>query len=261
MGPDGPVPLVLLHAFPLDASMWGPVARLLTCPTIALDLPGFGSSPDSRELAKAHGRCVAPSITNAAREVLDALSERGVDRAVIAGLSLGGYVAMAIAEEAPERLAGIGLLDTKAEADDHDARMNRRRIAEVAAGRTGVAAVAPMIDTLVGATTHADRPDVVEEVRGRLAAAPPSGIVHAQRAMADRPGRLAALDALGARGVAALVLRGDEDVISSAESAETMARALRTEVVTVPGAGHLSALETPQAVADALEDLHRRATA
>ena len=93
-GPAGDVPLVLLHAFPLDATMWEPVVELLDVPTLCLDLPGFGGSPGSRELAHEHRRRVAPSIDNAAAEVLEALDAEGIERAVVAGLSMGGYGAL-----------------------------------------------------------------------------------------------------------------------------------------------------------------------
>lgn len=260
-GPDGDTPLVLLHAFPLDATMWEPVAELLDVPTLCIDLPGFGGSPGARELAHEHGRRVAPSVDNAAAEVLEVLDAEGIERAVVAGISMGGYVAMALAERAPDRLAGIGLLNTKAAADAPEARANRLRIAELAAGPMGARAVATMINGLVGETTKAENPELVADLRERLAAAPPAGIVFAQHAMAERPDRLAVLEELGRRGVPSLVLYGAEDALMGEDVHRAMAEALGVEVLVVPGAGHLSALEAPQAVADALADLHARATA
>jgi pimeloyl-ACP methyl ester carboxylesterase len=256
-GPDEPMPLVLLHAFPLDRRMWDDVvADLDDLPIITLDAPGFGDSPAPRELAEALGRPLKPSLSTFADAVALTLRDAGVDRAVVAGLSMGGYTALALAERHRDLLAGIGLLDTRAAADSPEARANRTHVAEQAAGQMGARAVAPMIDQVLGRTSHAERPEVVEKVRGWLAEAPPSGITWAQRAMATRPDRLAALESLD---VPALVLRGSEDAQSSQEDAEAMASVMRdVELVVVPHAGHLSAVEAPHEVAAALRALHER---
>ncbi|WP_418606650.1 hypothetical protein [Georgenia sp. SUBG003] len=156
----------------------------------------------------------------------------------------------------PDLLAGVGLLDTRAAADPSAARADRLRVAAEADGPAGAGAVAPMVQKVLGPTSHAERPDVVERVRDWLRQAPPSGISWAQRAMAARPDRIAALEGLD---VPALVLRGAEDVQSSQEDAESMAAALAdVEVVVVPRAGHLSAVEQPHEVAAALRSLRER---
>src|SRR5690606_23403612 len=118
---------------------------------------------------------------------------------------------------------------------------------------------------LLGATTLRERPDVVDRVRRALAAAPGEGLVWAQRSMAQRPDRLAALAALPEE-LPALVARGPEDGLRSAEGADPMvaalgAHALGPDVVEVARAGQLLALEDPATVAAELADLHRRATA
>lgn len=248
--PIAGTPLVLLHAFPLDSTMWEPVvSRLRDVPVVLIDAPGFGGSAPGEE----------PSLDAYALDVVAAVRRLGVDEAVVAGLSMGGYVAMAVAEAAPGMLAGIGLLSTKASADPEAAR--EARMAMVAAVERGEDAVAvPMLEKLLGSTSLATRPDVVETVRDRLREAPPAGIAWAQRAMAARPDRLAALEALP-EGLPALVLRGSEDTLMSDGDARAMADALGVEVVEIAGAGHLVALEDPDAVAAALADLHARATA
>ncbi|MFC7406291.1 alpha/beta fold hydrolase [Georgenia alba] len=252
------LPLVLLHAFPLDSRMWeGVIGELPEIPVITLDAPGFGASRSPRAVADAVGRPLAPSLKTYADAVAATLTGAGVDRAVVAGLSMGGYVALALAERRRALLAGVGLLDTKATADDADARANRVRVAEQAAGSLGSRAVAPMVDAVLSPTTHRQRPEVVATVSRWLAEAPPAGIAWAQRAMAGRPDRRSALDGLG---VPALVLRGADDASSSDQDVETMAQALAdVEVVVVPDAGHLSAVEDPGAVAAALRALHERA--
>ncbi len=254
-GPAAGLPLVLLHGFPLDARMWDDVvARLSDLPVITLDAPGFGDSPAPDEVAAAVGRDPAPSLETSADAVAATLRAAGVERAVVAGLSMGGYVTLALAERHRGLLAAVGLLDTNAEEDTEEARATRLRVAEEAE-RTGADAVAGMVDSVLGETTLAERPDVVARMRGWIGEAPAEGIAWTQRAMAARPARMSALEDLEVPG---LVLRGAEDSRSPQASAERMARALggAAELVVVPRVGHMSAVEDPDAVADALRRLH-----
>lgn len=250
-GPREGLPLVLLHGFPLDSRMWrGVVAELREQRIVTFDAPGFGASPSPRDVARAVQRPAEPSLETYADAVAQSLRSVGVSRAVVAGLSMGGYVALALAERHRGLLTGLALLDTKAEADDDAARANRLKVAEDAEER-GSEAVAGMIDTVLGTTSHAERPEVVAQMRDWLAQAPPQGIAWAQRAMAARPARTTALEDLEVPG---LVLRGTEDEMSPQPAAETMARALGggSELVMVPRVGHMSAVEDPVAVAAAL---------
>lgn len=249
---DQPVeglPLVLLHAFPLDSRMWDAVVELLPgIPVVRIDAPGFGDSNPREE----------PGLEAYARDVVVAIREIGADQAVVAGLSMGGYVAMAIAEDTPGVLAGIGLLSTKAAADAEPARAKRHEMAAGAErGETDVAL--PMLDGLLGGTSRQSRADLVDDVREQLRTAPAAGVAWAQRSMAARPERLAALSALP-EGLPALVLRGAEDTLMSDGDAAAMADALGVEVVEIAAAGHLAALEDPEAVAGALAALHREAS-
>ena len=254
-GPDDGLPLVLLHGFPLDARMWDDVVALLPdVPVITVDAPGFGSSPAPSEVAAALGRNPEPSLETYADAVAQSLGAIGVDRAVVAGLSMGGYTLLALAERHRPLLAAVGLLDTKAEADAEGARANRLRVAEEAE-RIGSDAVASMLDAVLGGTTLAKNDAVVGRMRDWLAQAPPAAIAWGQRAMAARPTRLTALEDLE---VPALVLRGAEDELSPQQAAEQMTRVLggEAELVVVPRAGHMSAMEAPGAVAQALRRLH-----
>jgi len=244
---DG-VPLVLLHAFPVDSQMWTYVITAMPqVPVITVDAPGFGLSPPLEGGLEEYADAVAATLEHA-----------GIDRAAIAGLSMGGYAALALAQRRPDLFAGIGLLDTKAGADPAEGRAKRLQMAQEALGPAGATVVEPMVDTLLG-------PDPEEQVRQEVSSwlshAPPSAIAWAQRAMAARPDRLAALTDLHERDVAALVLRGEQDATASTAEHQEMATALGTAVVQVDGAGHLSAAEAPREVAQALTDLWQRATA
>lgn len=255
-GPATGLPIVLLHGFPLDSRMWDDVVAHLAAdvPVITVDAPGFGASPAPDAVAAAVSRSSEPSLETYADAIAQSLRGVGTDRAVVAGLSMGGYALLALAERHRGLLAAVGLLDTRAEADPDDARANRLRVAEEAE-RDGAATVAGMVDTVLGETTRAERPDVVARMRDWLGEAPATGIAWAQRAMAARPTRLTALEDLEVPG---LVLRGAEDTLGPQPAAEAMARALGVggELVVVPRAGHMSAVEDPAAVAQALRRLH-----
>jgi pimeloyl-ACP methyl ester carboxylesterase len=238
------VPIVLLHAFPLERSMWrGVRGRLATAqvPTVAVDLPGLGESPLPDG---------APDLAVSAAGVLGVLDRLGVGRAVVAGVSMGGYVAFALARLGPERLAGLALIDTKAEADPGPARAHRERIAAAAEGEAGTRVLAPMVGTLLGATSRAERADVVQQVADGVRRARPEGVAWSQRAMAARPDATADLAGLT---VPVAVVVGAEDAITPPAQARELAAALPDAVLDVlPRAGHLSPLEAPDAVADAL---------
>lgn len=237
------VPVVLLPAFPLDRSMWEPVSARLRAATVAsvlVDLPGLGASP-------------VPDIADldvSAVSVIALLDRLGVGRAVVAGVSMGGYVTLALARNQPERLAGVALVDTKAEADTDEARAHRERVARAVEGEAGTRALVPMLDGLLGGTTHASRPEVLERVRASLLAAPTGGAAWSQRAMAGRPD---SAGGLGAIGCPAAVVVGEEDGITPPAVARSLAAALPDAVLTVlPRVGHLSPLEDPDGVAAAL---------
>lgn len=233
--------------------MWAPVAERLaaaTVPVVTVDLPGLGASPLPPG---------APDLAASATGVVGLLDELGTARAIIGGVSMGGYVALSVARRWPDRLAGLGLVDTKSEADGDEARASRERIAAAVEGDAGTRALSPMLDGLLGATSRARRPDVVERVRAGLQAARPDGVAWSQRAMAARPdstGLLAGLD------LPAAVVVGAEDGLTPPSVAHTMAEALPDAVLTVlPHAGHLSPLEDPDGVAAALLALVLRTAA
>lgn len=241
------MPLVLLHAFPLSSRMWDPVLPGLSrvARVLAVDLPGLGDSPLPAG--------AEPSLEAGAEGVVRVLDRLGLRRAVLAGVSMGGYVAMAVARRHPGRIAGLALIDTRAEADGEQARANRLRMAEAVLGPAGTRALAPMLDSLLGPTSHARRPALVDTVRDWLGAAPPAGVAWSQRAMAARPDSLPVLAGLR---VPATVLVGEEDVLTPPEAARTMAGAMPDAVLEVaPGAGHLTPLEAPEAVVRALTGL------
>lgn len=244
--------LVLLHAFPLDHRMWAEQERAVAeagWRVIAPDLPGFGGT---RLLAG------EPGLDAVAAHLLDQFAADGIEHAVVAGLSLGGYVAMAMIRLAtslgrPTFVDALVLCDTKASADGQEAVRNRMRLAEavtadqVESGRLLRQAILP---GLLGETTHATRPEVVDMVGGWLDEAPPETVAWYQRAMAARPD---SHDTLRCLQVPALVLWGSQDTLSPKAEQSTMldALSLGREAV-IEGVGHLSAVEDPDAVSESL---------
>ncbi len=240
------VPLVLLHAFPLDAGMWRPVVGELDVgsPLVVPDLPGLGAA----DLPEGE-----PDLAVSADLVAAELEAAGHRHAVLAGVSMGGYVVMEFARRHRDRLAGLALIDTKAEADGEAALANRERVAREVTGEQGTTVLLPMLDGLLGATSLAQRPQVVDAVRAAVLAARPEGVAWSQRAMARRRD---SLDLLASLDVPAAVMVGEEDTLSPLAQARAMADALPDAVLTVlPRAGHLAAVETPRAVAAALTAL------
>jgi pimeloyl-ACP methyl ester carboxylesterase len=238
------LPVVLLHAFPLSSAMWADQAAGLAgrCRVITPDQRGFAGSPlggDPASLAR-------PSVATAADDLVKLLDRLGLDQVVLGGLSMGGYVAMAFLHRHPERVRALILANTKASADPDPAAANRERIAAavLAAGSSDLL-LDEVFPKLLGTTTTAERPEVVQRVRDLVRAAPPAAVAWAQRAMAARPD---SVDTLRASTVPALVIAGEEDQLMPLAEAEAMAEALpKGRLVRIPGVGHLSAVEDPPA--------------
>lgn len=236
--------LVLLHAFPLAAEMW--LAQLAAVPAgwrvVAPDLAGFGRS--------SAGGSATPAIEDHARDVLALLDHLRIDAAVVGGLSMGGYVAFALQRLEPARLRGLVLADTRPEADSDQARADRVKMVDTLdAG--GVPAVAEaMIQRLLGATTRAERGEVVAAVRSLVLAQPADGVRRAIHALMSRPDSTPLLQAIA---VPALVIVGDEDEITGPDIARHMhGQIAGAGLALVRGAGHLSNLERPEAFNQAL---------
>ncbi|MCG5220965.1 alpha/beta fold hydrolase [Streptosporangium soli] len=232
------VPVVLLHAFPLSSAMWLAQREGLagSCRVITPDLRGFGGSLLDDE---------PPSMDAMADDVAGLLDSEGIERAVIGGQSMGGYVTMAFCRRHPERVLGVILADTRASADPEAVRANRERIAaETADNGTGIL-VTEVLPGLLGPTTKERRGMVFGRVRGLVQAAPRGAVAWASRAMAGRPD---SFDTLRALSVPALVIVGEEDDLTPPADAEAMAEAVPAATLTViEKAGHLSAVEQPEA--------------
>jgi pimeloyl-ACP methyl ester carboxylesterase len=247
-------PVILLHAFPLNAEMWRPQLERVPegCRFIAPDFRGFGRSlvPPKRSLGPREGGRI--TIDDYAADVLSLMDGLELDAAVIGGLSMGGYTAFAMHRLAPSRFTGLVLADTRPQADTPQALAGRVRLREVLAkdGPAGVAG--EMLPNLLGETTRAERPDLVRQTRALIESASPEAIDAGIGALMGRPDSTPGLDAISC---STLVLVGDEDTITPPDVAEAMQRAIkRSTLAVIPGAGHLSCLEQPDVFSRGLRD-------
>lgn len=239
-------PVLLLHAFPLDSRMWDDVREPLThrVRLITPDQRGFRRTPLPADAAD-------PELGAAAADVLGLLDEVGLDRVVLGGCSMGGYLAMAVLRRAPERVAGLIFSDTKVEADPDAARANRFRQADraVADGIRGWLAD-EMLPGLLGETTRSTRPAVAARVRALIEEQSPDAVRWALHAMAARPD---SADVVAAADVPALILVGAQDTLTPPALAEHIAAVAKNPtLVELPACGHLPALEDPNAFAAAV---------
>jgi 3-oxoadipate enol-lactonase len=240
-------PLVLLHAFPLNADLWEP--QLAEPPAgwriIAPNLRGFRGA---RALEAPPVGTV--TMDDYARDVLALLDHLGLERAVVGGASMGGYVTFALYRLAPERVGGLVLANTRPQADTPEGRARRSEMLALVE-REGAAGVAnDMLPKLLGETTHRERPAVVTRVRQMIEVNTAEGIAAAIGAMRDRPDSSPLLSRID---VPTLLVAGGEDTLIPPATAEEMAAAIAgAQLSIIADAGHLSNLENPRSFQMAL---------
>jgi 3-oxoadipate enol-lactonase len=231
------LPVVFLHAFPLNRTMWDPQVGALVgeCRCIAIDLRGLGES----------GAGAPYTMDQYADDVAAVLDTLQIARAMVVGLSLGGYVAFALWRRHRDRVRALVLADTRATADTPEAAQRRRELIEVAKTQGPTAVANLQIAGLVGKTTRDKRPDIYDATHRMIAQAPSEGVVGALEAMLARPDSTATCATID---VPTLIVVGEEDVLTPLKEA----RALQASI---PGsglevlrqAGHLSNTERPAA--------------
>ena len=248
----GGLPLLLLHAFPLDHSMWerqAPLADSLRL--IAPDQRGFGASRGSPPQS-------IEQLADDAVALLDALHVAAP--AVVCGVSMGGYVAQHVATRHPDRVAALVLVDTKLEADTPEARAGRADLA-AKVGRLGPSILADaMVPRLLAAATPApaaDRADVEDLLRRTITTQPVDTIQAALAALGARPDMT---DAMRRVRVPTLLVVGAEDAITPPACMEAAMQVLPgARLLVVPGAGHMTPLERPDVFTASLLEFLREA--
>ncbi|HKV41138.1 MAG TPA: alpha/beta hydrolase [Blastocatellia bacterium] len=230
------LPVIFLHAFPLNQRMWDEQVAALSpiCRAITVDLRGFGDSD------------VPPGpywMALMASDVRGLMSKLSIDRAVLVGLSMGGYVAMAFYRNFAESVRALVLADTRAAADTPEAHERRLKSAKRVEAEGIDSIIDEMSQVLLGATTQKERPEVLAKVRRIAALNNPKGVAAAQLGMAARPDSSEMLASVKRR---VLVIGGREDALSPPAVAEALQwRIQGSQLSIIERAGHLANLECP----------------
>lgn len=240
---QGP-PVILLHGFPFDHTVWGPVAELLSgeARLILPDLRGFGRSPVPEGVY---------SMRLLAEDLVGLMNRLEIDKAVVVGHSMGGYVALSFAQAYPGRLCGLGLVATQAVADSPERRQTRYKTAEAVAHKGARVVASSMVSSLT------PRQDLVQQLTDLILRSHPVGIIGALKGMAERQDLTGNLSNMQ---VPSVVIAGDSDQLMPLERPREMAQMLPMGwLMEVPGGGHMLMMEEPQTVAEALRQVLHKA--
>jgi 3-oxoadipate enol-lactonase len=207
-------------------------------------------APQLRGMDDGGGDPPAESIDDYAGDVVDLLDALHLHDAVIGGLSLGGYVALAMLRWAPQYFGGLVLADTRPQADSPEGLEGRQRMLKLLSERGTGAVVEEMVPRLLSEATLRQRPDLVERVRALALASRPEAVAWAIGAMMGRQDSTALLSSIHCP---TLVMVGRDDALTPPSVAREMHDAIvGSELAVIDGAGHLPNLEQPQAFNDAL---------
>lgn len=240
---NGPA-VLFLHGYPFDKSMWSPQVEALTAAgfrAIVPDLRGFGETSAAGEVA---------AMDEMARDAAALLDQVGIEKAVVCGLSMGGYVAFDFVQLFPERVLGLVLAGTRAPADNDQEKAVREQQVQTML-RAGMVPISiATLPKLLAPRTMAEKPNVVKEVRRMITQSNPKGAAAAQRGMAARRDYTGDLEKLD---VPALIIVGREDPIRPVADAEFMHRGIRNSQLEIIGdAAHMTNLEQPEVFNQAL---------
>jgi pimeloyl-ACP methyl ester carboxylesterase len=237
------LPLVFLHAFPLNRSMWTDQETALSTQfrVITIDLRG-------------HGESDAPlwhySLDQAADDVHGLLDHLSIRQAVLIGLSMGGYIALAFYRKYADRVKGLVLADTRAQADAEDGKRARFEMAQLAYTQGAGAIAEIMIPKLLSPATIQTRPELVQRVRTMIEGNQVSGIAGDLMAMAERPDSIPLLQQISCP---THIIVGELDVPTPPADARLMGdRIPHARLAVIPGAGHLPNLEQPELFNEAI---------
>jgi len=235
--PEGPA-VVLVHGFPFDRRMWEGQLRGLSDAyrMVSYDVRGMGRSPVG------DGQYTMELLVDDFFAVVDAL-ELEEERVIACGLSMGGYILLRALERDPGRFRGVVLADTRSSADDDEGKLGRASAIRMLGEEGSAAYGETVVPRLLGSTTLAEKPEVVETAKVMVRSNDPRGLRGAQLAMLSRTDTTASLPGLR---LPVLVLVGEEDALTPPETARAMAaRIPGADLEIVPRAGHVSALESP----------------
>lgn len=243
------IPLLWIHGFPLSSALFKSQLSIKGYRHIVPDLPGFGESePSSGE----------QSVDSYARLLLDLLDQLGVGRFAVAGVSMGGYILLAMMRLAPERIIAAVLSDTRETPDPPEARGKRYDSIE-AVKREGIRPVVEdMVPKMLTPETISLGDERSRETRAMMERSSAAGVVAALKALAERPD---ASQTLAQSTIPILIVVGDRDTITPPADASRMhGVAPSSEVAIIHEAAHLSNVEQPRLYNEAVQqflDRHR----
>lgn len=230
------MPVIFIHAFPLDQRMWDEQVEALRdrCRVITFDVRGLGRSVSGE---------AETTISGMAADARGLMNWLSIDGAVIVGLSMGGYIAMAFYRDYPESVRALVLSNTRATADTDEGRERRMKSAE-RAEREGASAIADdMTPVAFASATLETRPDIVRRMRRMIEENSPRGLAAAQRAMALRRD---STDLVSRIDFPVLIIAGSDDKLTPVAEMESLSRLIPTaRLEVIQSAGHLSNLEQP----------------
>ncbi len=234
-------PLVLIHGYPLDHSVWDPLAPFLEhdFDLIIPDLRGFGES-DAMPADR--------SMLDYAADIAGLLTELKVAKAIIAGHSMGGYVTLAFARAYGDRMTGLAMVSSQTGADTPERKEGRlataKQLMQDGAGREAEA-MAPKLSA---------QKQWQEFARELIARQSPEGMASALQAMAARPD---SAELFAALPFPVVIVHGDADALIPVQKGRDMKAALpAAHYEELRGAGHLPMMEQPEQVAEALRFFH-----
>lgn len=234
---DGPA-VVLLHAFPLNRAMWRPVAERLATRyrVLLMDLRGHGESGVGEGPA---------TMEKHALDTARICDEAKIGRAIFGGVSIGGYVLLEFWRRFRERVQGLMLVDTRAQADNDIARAARLQAAGEVEKAGPTKFVESMIPRILGESTRRNRPDLAEAIGAMTRQMTAAGIAAVQRGMAARPDSMTTLPTID---VPTMLLYGEEDQATPPGEGELMRAQIPGALLRVlPKAGHVSVFEQADA--------------
>ncbi|MGD9561166.1 MAG: alpha/beta fold hydrolase [Pyrinomonadaceae bacterium] len=249
---SGP-PVVLIHAFPLSRSMWAETAAAVARAGFRVITPDHRGFGENSSLADIH------TMDEMASDVRDLLDHLSIPAATVGGLSMGGYVTMALYRLDPRRFTSLMLFDTTAAADTEEKRNGRfELIGRIESEGVG-AVVEAFLPKLIGVSTMNSQPELAGRIEQWIRNADPNGIIAALRGMADRADSTTLLERVS---VPTLLIFGEEDEITGRDAALGLTDAIpHAACTTIVGSGHLSNLERPDpfnsAVIDHLESISK----
>jgi pimeloyl-ACP methyl ester carboxylesterase len=235
-------PLVLVHGFPLDSRIWDDQVAALSdrYRVIAPDLRGFGQSRSDQPF----------TMESLADDLHHLLTKIGALPCVLAGLSMGGYVAFAYDSKYPTDLKGLVLIDTRCEADAAEGKQKRDKMIETVREFGSEAIANEMMPKMLAPDAEQCRPQLMQKLRAIMESCPPKTIESALAAMRDRRDYR---DRLASIAVPTLIVVGDQDAITPPPMSEFMHREIpKSKLVVIKGSGHMSPMEQPEQVNHAL---------